>query len=307
MERMFFVSLLPAGTAVVWLPAALWRSGAITLDGLAAKYKKRPETFSRLFARMGIEKGSSAEVAMKRAEEAIAARSISDLEETLKRIAGVKDAHFKMSQAIAVMAFRELQQTKTAGLDVAKLKDTMSVYKLVGEIVGNSRRELFDILDVEKHDKDKELDDLPDLTVRELTNVELDQLRDQPGDDSLGEFASGDHLGEEPLSSRQANVPFAAIDQADAALVDQRIRSGGGSQCAQQVGTSARVFLGREGGNDGAGADHFRLWPRAPCVQGRCDFGVIAFIDETRELCVDSGSRVDQRENLGRRHRVTGR
>lgn len=171
--------------------AALWRSGAITLDGLAAKYKKRPETFSRLFARMGIEKGSSAEVAMKRAEEAIAARSVSDLEETLKRIAGVKDAHFKMSQAIAVMAFRELQQTKTAGLDISKLKDTMAVYKTVGEIIGNSRRELFDILDVEKHDKDKELDDLPDLTVRELTNVELEQLRDTPGDDidgsSMGE------------------------------------------------------------------------------------------------------------------------
>lgn len=165
--------------------AALWRSGSVTLDDLAKKFKKRPETFSRLFTRMGIEKGSGAAAAMKKAEEAIAARTATDAEETLKRIAQVKDSHFKMTQSIAVMAFRELQQAKAAGLDLAGIKDVLGSYKLMTEILGNSRKELYALLSVEKHDAAEELTDLPDLTVRELTQSEINQLRDAPDDDGL--------------------------------------------------------------------------------------------------------------------------
>jgi hypothetical protein len=165
--------------------ASLWRSGTVTLDDLAKKFKKRPETFSRLFARMGIEKGSGAAAAMKKAEEALAARAATDAEETLKRIAQVKDTHFKMTQSIAVMAFRELQQAKAAGLDIAGLKDTLGSYKLMTEILGNSRKELWALLNVEKHDAAEELSDLPDLTVRELTQSEVNLLRDTPDDDGM--------------------------------------------------------------------------------------------------------------------------
>lgn len=165
--------------------AALWRAGTVTLDDLAKKFKKRPETFSRLFARMGVEKGSGAAAAMKKAEEAIAARTATDAEETLKRIAQVKDTHFKMSQSIAVMAFRDLQQAKAAGLDLAGLKDALGSYKLMTEILGNTRKELWAVLGVEKHDAAEELQDLPDLTVRELTQSEVNQLRDSPDDDGM--------------------------------------------------------------------------------------------------------------------------
>lgn len=171
--------------------AALWRSGSVTLEDLSKKYGKRTETFSRLFKRMGIEKGSGAAAAVKKAEEAITARVVSDIEETMKRISNVKESHFRMSQALAVMAFRDIQQAKAAGLDIGKLRDVMSVYKMAGEIVGNSRKELYEILDVAKHDKEKEDDDLPDLTVRELTQGEVDQLRDVVPDD-----ADGADLGE---------------------------------------------------------------------------------------------------------------
>lgn len=166
--------------------AALWRSGTVTLEDLAKRYGRRPETLSRMFRKMGIEKGASLAATMKKAEETITTATVSDLEETLKRIATVKDSHFRMSQAIAVMAYREVQQARTAGVDVAKLKETMSTYKLLSEIVGNSRKELFEILNVEHHDKTVDVDDLPDLTVRELTQDEVCQLRDVPADDPDG-------------------------------------------------------------------------------------------------------------------------
>lgn len=171
--------------------AALWRSGSVTLEDLSKKYGKRSETFSRLFKRMGIEKGSGAAAAVKKAEEAITARVVSDIEETMKRIGAVKESHFRMSQALAVMAFRDIQQAKVAGLDIGKLRDVMAVYKMAGEVIGNSRKELYDILNVEKHDKEVEGDDLPDLTVRELTQGEVDQLRD-----TVPEELDGSDLGE---------------------------------------------------------------------------------------------------------------
>lgn len=164
---------------------AAWREGSTTLEELGKKFKKRPETFSRLFKRMGVEKGSGAAAALKRAEEAAAERMVSDVEETLKRIAQVKDSHFKMSQAIAIMAFREVQRAKAAELDVARLKDAMTTYKLLSDIVGNSRKELFEILNVVKHDANSEHDDLPDLTVRELTQNEVETLRSASSDDGL--------------------------------------------------------------------------------------------------------------------------
>jgi transposase-like protein len=166
--------------------AALWRTGGVTLDDLAKKFKKTPEMFSRLFTRMGVKKGEGVPALVKEAERAITARAVSDTEETLKRIAKVKDDHFKMSQSLAVMAFGELQRARKAELDIAKLKDTMAVYKMVSDVVANSRKELFDILNVEKHESQSDLDDLPDLTVRELTQSEIGQLRDAPVDDPEG-------------------------------------------------------------------------------------------------------------------------
>jgi hypothetical protein len=159
---------------------ALWRAGAITLDGLAKKFKKRPETFSRLFTRMGVEKGSGEAAAMREAEKAVSSKTVTDLEVTLDRIAKTRDTHYRMSSQIALMAFADLQRHKRAELDIAKLKDSMSVYKMLSEIVGNSRKELFEVLNVEQHSKNEDLDDLPDLTVRELTQDEVATLRDAP-------------------------------------------------------------------------------------------------------------------------------
>lgn len=175
---------------------ALWKAGTVTLDDLAKKFKKRPETFSRLFKRMGVEKGSAEKEAMRRAEAAAAARVASDVEETLKRIAQVKDTHFQMSRNLAAFAMRDIVQARAAGVDVGTLKDVMAVYKMAADVVGNSRKELFEILNVAKHEATIDDDDLPDLTVRELSQSEVDALRDAPtGEDELG----GDGFDEEAL------------------------------------------------------------------------------------------------------------
>lgn len=172
--------------------AALWRAGNTTLEELAKKFKKRPETFSRLFSSMGIAKGSGAAAALKKAEELVSARALSDTEETLKRISEVKDRHYMMSVNLARMAFQEIVNAKKAELDIGKLKDTMAVYKLASDVVGNSRKELFELLNVEKFEASSEMDDLPDLTVRELTSNEIFQIQEaEPIDDDDAALGDG--------------------------------------------------------------------------------------------------------------------
>ena len=105
-----------------------------------------------------------------------------------------------MSQALAVMAFRELQQAKAAGLDVGTLKDAMAVYKLASDVVGNSRKELWSVLNVEKHEASGDMDDLPELTVRELSQSEIDELRATPDDDGMDAGATMIDLEDEDIA-----------------------------------------------------------------------------------------------------------
>ena len=157
--------------------AALWQAGSVTLDDLSKKYGKRPENFSRLFKQMGLVKGSAVAETQKKVAEELSNRVASDVARELERIAQVKDQHYSMSSALAKIAFAEITRARQAGLKIDSLKDTMMTLKLAGEIVGNSRKELYALLRVEEHEKDKELEDLPELQVRELSQDQILEMQ----------------------------------------------------------------------------------------------------------------------------------
>ena len=166
--------------------AALWRSGTVTLEDLAKKFKKRPEGFSRLFKRMGIEKGGATEDVEKRVkkiEAEVEARIVSSVDETLRKIQLAKDDHYKYSSGLAKLAWSELVRARQAGIDIGGLKEVMATLKLAGDVIGGARKELFEVLNVEKHEKTEDLQDLPELTVRELTGSEILQLQSQSNDE----------------------------------------------------------------------------------------------------------------------------
>lgn len=180
----------------------LWRAGQVTLEDLAKKFKRRPETFSRMFKRMGIEKGSAvAEQAEKMAKAAETA-ALNDVEVTLSRIAKARDEHYQMSSSLAKIAWSEIVRVKKAGLPIESLKDTMATLKMAGEIVGNSRKELFEVLNVAKHEAAGSMEDLPELTVRELSSEDIEQLQQsQPiDDDTLGDEEPPEQLSDKDLS-----------------------------------------------------------------------------------------------------------
>lgn len=178
--------------------ATLWRSGSVTLEDLARKFKKRPETFSRLFKKMGIEKGSEVAETEKRLAEEMRSKVVSSVEETLRRIGQIKDENFTMSRALGKMAFGEIARCREAGLPLHTAKDSLIALKIASEVVGNARKELFAILNVEAREKESELDELPELMVRELTSNEVDSLRSTSTDDGLDDDVDISSF-EEPL------------------------------------------------------------------------------------------------------------
>lgn len=166
--------------------AAMWRSGEYSLEQLSREFSRRPETLSRMFKSMGVEKGDAAKKTSRAVEKRLKEAAVSDIEKTLARIAETRDSHYQMSRSLALFAFRDIVLARQAGTDVAKLKDKMAVYKMASEVVGTSRKELWALLEVEKHIESEEDSNLPELRVMELTQNEIVQLQSQDNEDDLG-------------------------------------------------------------------------------------------------------------------------
>jgi hypothetical protein len=174
---------------------ALWRAGDTTLEQLAKRFGKRPETFSRLFKRMGIKKGENSAAVAAAAAATVEARSISDIEQNLRRIAKAKEDHFKMSDGLAKIAWAEIVRARTAGLPLSGLKDTMLTIKIASEVIGNTRKEMWVTLGVEEAEKKQEFEDLPELTVRELAPDEVGALQQAQAEDEMGISIDPEEVG----------------------------------------------------------------------------------------------------------------
>lgn len=175
--------LTPAQRAEV---ITLWQAGDTTLADLVKRYKKAPGTFSSLFTKHGIKKGSAAAELAAKATAVLETRMLEDVEQHANRIAQSREQHYKMTDGLAKLAWSELVRARQAGLDIAGLKDLMQTLKLAGDVIGGARKELWTILGVDEHMKSKEINDLPELTVRELTTDEIVQLADAEEIDEMG-------------------------------------------------------------------------------------------------------------------------
>lgn len=179
--------------------AALYRTGSFSLDALALKFKKSKVTIAKVIKDMGIKKGDAAEAAAKKLAETIEHRVLTDAEETMRRIAKVRQEHYGMASALAHMAFKKVLNAERTGVDIASLKDVMITLKLAGDVVGNARKELFDILDVERYANQEDMTDLPELMVRELMPEEITQLQHQADEFELEDQGLGaEMLSEDP-------------------------------------------------------------------------------------------------------------
>ena len=179
--------------------AALYASGTCSFADLAAKYNKSADVVKRVVKAMGVVKGSNVQEATKKITEQIEQRALTDLEVVMQKIVKAKEEYYLMNNALAKMVWNEIKTEKSKeSPDIGRLKDTMATLKMASELITNSRKEIFSILNVERFDEDRSTDQLPELTVRELTGAEIKQLQMQQNDDDLGgSMMDEDESGEE--------------------------------------------------------------------------------------------------------------
>lgn len=176
---------------------ALWKSGTVTLDDLALRFKKDRGTFIRLFKEVGAEKGSDKAETERKVTEAVESILIDDATILAKRIKDTKEDHYKYVTGVSKLAWNVIvtaQQEKrspaTYASEMKSLEMAMRVFKL-------SREEKYALLGINPDDENEDKP-LPDLVVQELTAQDIHDLhqRSLMADDELG---LNESLGDEEL------------------------------------------------------------------------------------------------------------
>lgn len=176
---------------------ALWKSGTVTLDDLAKRFKKDRGTFVRLFKSSGVEKGETEVETRKKVAEAVTDVIINDATILAKRIKDTKEDHYRYVTGVSLLAWnvivkaqRESRVPGTFAADMKALEMAMRVFKM-------SREEKYALLGINAED-DNDDKPLPDLVVQELSSDDIQRLHEQSlmADDELG---LNEELGDEEL------------------------------------------------------------------------------------------------------------
>lgn len=162
-----------------WAEAeALWESGEVTLDDLAAKFGKHKSNFSRHFDKLSIKRGSKAEAHKKKVHEAVTAAAVDDATVTAARIRETKEDHYKMSSSLAKLVWSEILTAKQGGHPLAVATANLKALDIAATSLKKLREERWAVLGLDKADFIDE-DGLPELTIQELTAEQLEELRNR--------------------------------------------------------------------------------------------------------------------------------
>lgn len=166
-----------------WAEAeALWESGEVTLDDLAAKFSKHKSNFSRHFDKNGIKRGAKAEEHKKKIAEAVTAAGIDEASVTAARIKETKEEHYKMSMGLAKLVWQEVLTAKTAGNPLATATANLKALDIAATALAKLRNERWEILGLNREDY-VDGDVLPELVISELTADEIQKLQDRDVED----------------------------------------------------------------------------------------------------------------------------
>lgn len=157
---------------------ALWESGSVTLEDLAERYKRAPETFARLFKRLGVEKGSKAAETLEKAKEKVE-ESIGDDEQLLaQRIKDAKEEAWKLSTLGMKKLGALLIEAHQKKQDPAVLINAFRAMKEYADALGKLRKERYVALGIKEDDNDDD-DKLPTLEIREMTQDQIMEMRNK--------------------------------------------------------------------------------------------------------------------------------
>jgi hypothetical protein len=187
---------------------ALWESGGVVYADLVKKYGKSVSTFDRHFRKHGIVKGAKAEATKKRIAEVVAREELNHAQVLAARITETKEEHYKMSAALARLAWAEVLDAKKNSRPMSTALNNLKALDAASNVLKKVREERFAVLGLDRTDS-VDPDAIPELILTELTPEQIQKLRDR------------DHMEVEdaPVSQSPADSDAEPDDQAG--IVDE--------------------------------------------------------------------------------------
>jgi hypothetical protein len=181
-----------------WAKAeTLWESGEVTQAALARKFDITEQAIHLHMKRHGKKHGAKAEENKRKVAEKVTAGLYEDAAVTAARIRETKDQHYQMASGIAKLAWSEVLKAKQDGAPMSSVGPNLKALDSAMTVLSKARAERWAVLGLDRPDHVDE-DGIPELMISELSQEQVDQLRNREfdefdealagaGDDGLGD------------------------------------------------------------------------------------------------------------------------
>lgn len=152
----------------------LYELGEATLKELSEKYGPRQEHISRRLKKMGFKRHARVKEQSKKVEKAFEKAIDDDAKLWADRIKKTREEHYEQITTLNRLAITEIALAKQEGRAFATVEPNLKAIQRAVAINKTTREERYSILGLDNED---ESDDLPELTIRDLTEAEVDDIR----------------------------------------------------------------------------------------------------------------------------------
>jgi predicted DNA-binding protein YlxM (UPF0122 family) len=160
-----------------------------------------------------IRKGQAIEEYNRKLQEELDKKVQQEAKVLADRIAETREDHYKMASGIAKLTWAEIIKAKADGIPWAAAKSNLQGLEAAMKVLKLAREERFAVLGLDRPGADDETEDVPELLVNELTQEQMDEMR-QRGEQALFES------DEEEVVELGADVADLPTDEGPESLID---------------------------------------------------------------------------------------
>lgn len=164
--------------------AAYWAVGDTTLEELSRRFGVTVPTISRKMKDLGVQKGQEVRGHMEAVADVIKQESMADARETARRIRETKDETYaairNLQRASMTLAAKAARFEPSSGSEFGKMAmmlEDQKALKLAMDIQKAGLDARWKLLQVEKVQEEEKEDDLPELTIRDMTRDEVEEIK----------------------------------------------------------------------------------------------------------------------------------
>lgn len=171
--------------AADWLQIVSMAKKGVPVGRIAKAFKVKPSSVYRGLRRRRVNIAATTAVAVEEHESA-------ERQELLERIRQTKDRDYRHVDFLQGMVISTIAEAKRAKAPIATVHDDINVLKAAIAAVGNGTKIKWVILGLDRENKDADRE-LPELPIREMSDVEVEALRDRQilEDDNIDETGFG--------------------------------------------------------------------------------------------------------------------